>query len=290
MIDIPLKPVIPYTARSLAESLGATVVIRLNANRQRFEGFTISHAGPGFPIEGGNGYIVNVTESKTVSFVGSTWTNKPPVEMAPSVTDRTSAWAFVFSGALSNADAVGAGYRISVTNQRTGVTMSDTISSDGTFAAVAADLSRKSVVELNDTLEVVLQDAQGKVVSGPYTFKVTPEAIEKAYLSVTLPFNGVIPQKTALWQNYPNPFNPETWIPYSLATSADVMLRIYDASGQLIRTFAIGHRDAGEYIKPGKAAYWDGRNERGELVSSGVYFYTFQSGSFTASRKMVIIK
>ena len=102
-------------------------------------------------------------------------------------------WAFVVSGALNNSDAVGTGYRISVTNQRTGATISDAISSDGTFAAVTADLSRKSIVELNDTLKVVVVDAQGKVVSGPYTFKVTPEALEKAYLHVTLPVNEMIP-------------------------------------------------------------------------------------------------
>ncbi|MBM3237912.1 DUF1326 domain-containing protein [Candidatus Poribacteria bacterium] len=289
MISLPLRPITQRTARDLMNEVGATMAIKLDAKRSRFVGFTEADAGDGFAIEGGQGYIVNVKEGKVVPFVGAAWTNEPPVEAAPTLVSD-SAWAFVLSGALSNTNAVGSGYRVSVTNQRTGVTVSDTISSDGTFAAVAADLSRKSVVELNDTLKVVVQDAQGKVVSGSYTFKVTPEAIEKAYLSVILPVNKVIPQKTALWQNYPNPFNPETWIPYSLSTSADVTLRIYDARGQLVRTFALGHRDAGEYLKPGKAAYWDGRNERGELVSSGVYFYTFQSGSFTASRKMVIIK
>jgi len=289
MISLPLKPITQSTARDLMNEIGATMAIKLDAKRSRFVGFTEADAGDGFPIEGGQGYIVNVKNGKVVPFIGAAWTNEPPVEAAPTL-EADSAWAFVLSGALNNADAVGSGYRVSVTNLRTGVTVSDTISSDGTFAAVTADLSRKSVVELNDTLEVLVQDTQGKVVSGPYTFKVTPEAIEKAYLFVTLPFNKVIPQKTALWQNYPNPFNPETWIPYSLSTSADVTIRIYDIRGQLIRTFALGHRDAGEYLKPGKAVYWDGRNERGELVSSGVYFYTFQSGSFTASRKMVIIK
>ena len=99
-----------------------------------------------------------------------------------------------------------------------------------------------------------------------------------------------IPQETALLANYPNPFNPETWIPYQLATPAEVMLTIYDMTGSTVRHLEVGHRAAGVYQNRSRAAYWDGRNGRGESVASGLYFYTLKAGEFTATRKMLIRK
>ena len=100
----------------------------------------------------------------------------------------------------------------------------------------------------------------------------------------------LLPKETALLPNYPNPFNPETWIPYQLAAPADVTLYIYSADGTLVRTLALGHRLAGTYHNKNRAAYWDGKNEYGEAVASGVYFYTLTAGNFTATRKMLIQK
>ena len=98
------------------------------------------------------------------------------------------------------------------------------------------------------------------------------------------------PEETALLANYPNPFNPETWIPYQLSQPADVTISIYAADGRLVRTLALGHQGVGIYESRGRAAYWDGRNALGEPVASGVYFYTFTAGEFTATRKMLIRK
>ena len=100
----------------------------------------------------------------------------------------------------------------------------------------------------------------------------------------------LIPEKTALLANYPNPFNPETWIPYQLAAPAKVTLRIFAVNGALVRTLDLGHRPAGVYQQRTRAAYWDGHNEVGEPVASGVYFYTLTAGDFTATRKMLIRK
>jgi hypothetical protein len=100
----------------------------------------------------------------------------------------------------------------------------------------------------------------------------------------------VIPTVSALAQNYPNPFNPETWIPYELAKDSDVRISIYDVKGRLVRTINLGHHEVGQYFTKDKAAHWDGRNEFGEKVSSGVYFYRIQAGDFHAVRKMVILK
>ena len=100
----------------------------------------------------------------------------------------------------------------------------------------------------------------------------------------------LIPKETVLLLNYPNPFNPETWIPYNLAKAADVTLTIYDTSGQAVRQLAFGHQPAGIYQTRGRAAYWDGKNEFGEPVASGPYFYTLTAGDYSATRKMTILK
>ena len=101
---------------------------------------------------------------------------------------------------------------------------------------------------------------------------------------------SLIPEETALLRNYPNPFNPETWIPYQLAESAEVTLTIYDMNGQLIRRLAVGHQAAGMYQSRSRAVYWDGCNQLGEPVASGLYFYTLTTGDFTATRRMLILK
>ena len=101
---------------------------------------------------------------------------------------------------------------------------------------------------------------------------------------------SLIPERTALLANYPNPFNPETWIPYQLAESAKVTLQIFAVNGALVRTLDLGHQPAGVYQKRARAAYWDGRNQLGEPVVSGVYFYRLTAGNFTATRKMLIRK
>ena len=98
------------------------------------------------------------------------------------------------------------------------------------------------------------------------------------------------PQETALLANYPNPFNPETWIPYQLAKPAEVKVSIHTADGKLVRTLSLGQLPAGVYQDKDRAVYWDGKNEQGESVASGVYFYTLKAGEFAATKKMLIRK
>ncbi len=94
------------------------------------------------------------------------------------------------------------------------------------------------------------------------------------------------PVALALHQNVPNPFNPTTSITYDVPSGgANVTIRIYDASGRLVRTLVDGPSPAGTH-----SVSWDGRNSAGGAVSSGVYFYRMTAGSFTASRRMVLLK
>ena len=101
---------------------------------------------------------------------------------------------------------------------------------------------------------------------------------------------ALTPKETVLLPNYPNPFNPETWIPYHLASAADVQVTIYDTKGTIVRQLDLGHHPAGYYTDRAKAAYWDGRNASGESVASGVYFYQLRAADYSSLRRMVIVK
>ncbi len=100
----------------------------------------------------------------------------------------------------------------------------------------------------------------------------------------------VLPKTTTLLQNYPNPFNPETWIPFQLAKPAKVTIFIYSSDGKHIRKLALGHLSAGVYQNKSRAAYWNGRNEAGEAVSSGLFFYTIISDNYISTAKMTVRK
>jgi hypothetical protein len=101
---------------------------------------------------------------------------------------------------------------------------------------------------------------------------------------------ALTPERTALLPNFPNPFNPETWIPYQLARDSHVRISIYDTKGILVRQMDLGLQPEGYYTDKHHAAYWDGRNDGGELLASGVYVYVFRAGSYRASRRMAIVR
>ena len=96
--------------------------------------------------------------------------------------------------------------------------------------------------------------------------------------------------RTRLLQNYPNPFNPETWIPFELESSNQVTINIYDQLGNEVRKLDVGYKVAGPHHSHQDAAYWDGRNNWGENIASGIYFYRIQAGDYTETKKMVILK
>ena len=149
----------------------------------------------------------------------------------------------------------------------------------GTTGAVTVDIG---------TLPELPSGHRGYVLTKPTTglpLEVIP-AVNGAPQST----EDTTPIETALLVNYPNPSNPETWIPYQLAKPADVSLTIYNVRGVVVRKLALGHQQAGIYHSRKRAAHWDGKNEFGESVASGVYFYVFKAGEYTAMRKMLIRK
>ncbi|MDI6792661.1 MAG: Ig-like domain-containing protein [bacterium] len=99
-----------------------------------------------------------------------------------------------------------------------------------------------------------------------------------------------VPDTPVLGQNYPNPMNPETWLPYALPEATSVDIRIYNLSGQLVRTISLGELEAGSYLSKDRAAYWNGQDESGREVASGIYFYQLQAGDSILTRRMIVLK
>ena len=121
-------------------------------------------------------------------------------------------------------------------------------------------------------LSVIADDA------GPWAF------------TFTIPIVASPVAATALLANYPNPFNPETWIPFDLSEASEATVRVYDTRGALVRRLDLGRREPGAYRGRSDAAYWDGRNEVGERVTSGVYAYELRAGGHREMRRMIVRK
>ena len=119
---------------------------------------------------------------------------------------------------------------------------------------------------------------------------VTADDVGPWQFAVTIPIVAPEVVATALLANYPNPFNPETWIPFDLSEAADVTVSVYDARGVIVRRLDLGRLAPGTYRSRSTAAYWDGRNDFGERVSSGMYVYELRADASRQMRKMIVRK
>ena len=165
------------------------------------------------------------------------------------------------------------------------VNILDLILAAGMFEGAAAAPSAQSQVP--ETLTAV--EVQGWLTDAR-ALQIRDPIMKRGFLMLEQLLVSLTPTETELLSNYPNPFNPETWIPYRLAEDAFVALIIYDAVGQVVRSLDVGHRIASAYENRSKAIHWAGRNDLGEQVASGIYFYTLTAGDFSATRRMVILK
>ena len=183
------------------------------------------------------------------------------------------------------------GFRVMVKNLSIGKAVT-TVTADETegYHLTVVDTETARAAQIGDILEISAQSANARIGVEPLRHTVTRDDVKRSRIQFSALVAYEIPTATQLLLNYPNPFNPETWIPYRLSKDALVTLSIYDMSGRMVRRIELGHQIAAVYERREKAAYWDGKNDLGERVSSGVYFYTLTAGDFTATRKMVILK
>ncbi|UCG93988.1 MAG: T9SS type A sorting domain-containing protein, partial [Candidatus Aerophobus sp.] len=97
--------------------------------------------------------------------------------------------------------------------------------------------------------------------------------------------SAALPMEFSVSQNYPNPFNPTCVIAYALPTDCQVKLSIYNILGQKVKVLVDEYQNAGY-----RSVTWDGKDDQGQEVSTGVYFYRVQAGNFMQSKKMVLTK
>ena len=263
-----------------------------------FKVVTTSGQPGAIPITGGQSFIMRARQAATVTISGQGWANVSGTAAAAplalrgiEVGDTTPVLGVSGSIADEESGLQVDGFRVTVKNLSTGravtvVKMPDEVG----YQLTVVDIETGRAATIGDTLEISAQSPDPFIGVQPMQYTVTTEDVKQSWIQLPALVAYEIPAETELLTNYPNPFNPETWIPYRLAEDAFVTLTIYDGAGQVVRALAVGHRVAAFYESRSKAIYWDGRNDVGEGVASGVYFYTLTAGDFSATRRMVILK
>ena len=300
LVGVPLDgDLLSMISDALSPLVSAVVVSNEAGN-----GFqTIAQAGdPGDgAIMGGVGYIVVAAATASIPIVGVAWDNTEMMMMADA--------AMIASNGASTAPSIGFqtpvlqvqgrlidvsgmmsrdGLNVTVRNLTRGSTLGSTTATDD-YSMTFVKLD-SSAAKVGDVIEINADSPNPLLGIRPVQHVVTADDVIDSRIDLPDLVTYEIPAQTELLANYPNPFNPETWIPYRLAEDGNVALSIYGASGSLVRTIDIGFTPAAVYEGRSDAIYWDGRNNFGEQVSSGIYFYHLNAGDFSATRKMVIVK
>ena len=262
------------------------------------------------PITGGQSFIMAAQSEAAVVVTGDGWGGFSRTEAAPplaptSINVRYATPVLCLTGSIVyeagsrewGLPLAGASLSVIVKNLITGKTVTtlatkgDSSRSKGVgYQLTLVETASGRTARAGDILEIFVQSFDSLIRVEPLRYMVTPTDVKNNRIELSELIVYAIPTQTRLLLNYPNPFNPETWIPYQLAKDANVTLTIYDARGALVRRLEIGHQSAGYYTSRGKAAYWNGRNEIGELVASGLYFYQLGTPSFRQLRRMVNVK
>ena len=260
----------------------------------------------------GDGTFTDVSDEASVGSFGNSWSaisgdynNDGFLDIYTSFTTRSNIlyenignannWVKVkVSGSMSNRYAVGARLKLTangITQIReisggTGYSSQDSlIAQFGIGANIKADLLE---VTFPSGISVKLTNIQpNRLIVIDENLSAVETPCVKHPLLIT---NNSLPDKSCLLNAYPNPFNPETWIPYQLASQSDVEIRIFDSIGSLVRTLKLGNKNPGYYTSKIKAGYWDGRNENGETVVSGIYFCQLNTRDGVDVKKMVLNK
>ncbi|MCH8295898.1 hypothetical protein IH992_32875 [Candidatus Poribacteria bacterium] len=258
-------------------------------------------------ITGGQSFILIARNAGVAEITGEAWDNvsgsssaAPPMALVGHQVDGQTPVLAVHGAVIDEVIGVAKdGFRVTVRNLSTGATLNTLSGSDipeGKYSLTFMNTISSRAIRVGDVLKITVQTPSPLIGVQPLHHIVSADEVNGSQVLLPDLIAYEIPMETKLLANYPNPFNPETWIPFRLAEDAFVSLTIYGIKGQVIRNIEVGHQPAAVYESREKAIYWDGRNDFGEGVASGVYFYTLTTqGStkvspFTATRKMLILK
>ena len=309
LVGLPLRdPRIDRVSDLLAlEGIGGNVPVVILTENDEFKVVGQPGDPSNIPISGGQSFILTAQRTATVGISGDGWTNVSGGVAAPLVrgvdltgtraTDNTPVLALRGSIVDELTGANRTGFRAIVKNlsaprdSTMGSAVATATGAEGTgYQLTVLDVETGRAATVGDLLQISAQSPDPLIGVQPVRYTVTLEDVRRSWIQLPTLIAYEIPAETELLRNYPNPFNPETWIPYRLAEDAVVTLTIYDLSGQVVRTLDIGHQIAATYEERSKAIRWDGRNQVGDPVASGVYFYYLSAGDYSATRKMVILK
>ncbi len=247
-------------------------------------------------VAGDAAYLVIATAAGSVTLTGDGWSNgatgAAPIALAGYTVDNQTPALNVHGSVVDEITGLAKeGFRVKVKNLSTKSALSHITdeATDG-YDMTFVDLADSYAARVGDVLEITADSPDPLIGVQPIRHIVTVDDVKNSTIQLEELIAYEIPAETELLRNYPNPFNPETWIPYHLSEDADVSLTIYDVNGALVRDIDVGHQTAAKYDTRSKAIYWDGRNQFGEQVASGIYFYSLSAGDFSATRKMVILK
>ena len=249
------------------------------------------------PVMGDAAYMVIATAAGSAALVGDGWMNgdagAAPIALAGYTVGHQTPVLDVHGFVVDEITGLaGEGFRVKVKNLSTTAALSRVASVEtaGGYNMTFVDLKAAHAARVGDVLEITADSPNPLIGVKPVRHIVTVDDVKVSRIQLKPLIAYEIPAETELLANYPNPFNPETWIPYRLAEDAYVTLTIYDGNGGVVRTLDVGHRIAAVYESRSKAIYWDGRNELGEQMASGVYFYHLSAGDYSETRKMVTLK
>ena len=300
LVGLPLNnPALTRVSTLLElDGIRGNVPVIIAINDGNFQ--AVGRAGdPGdVPLIGGQGFILTARQTATVAISGDAWSN---------ASDGAAATPVALKGIDAGVTTPILALRGVVVDEGSGLKMEgvrvtvNNLSTDRAAAVVTApdkgeyrltfvDIETARAATVGDILEISAQSPNPFIGVEPLRYTITAEDVKRSLIQLPELSAYKIPAETKLLKNYPNPFNPETWIPYRLAEDASVTLTIYDPRGQVVRALDMGHQVAAAYESRSKAIYWDGRNEFGEPVASGVYFYHLSADDYSATRKMVILK
>jgi hypothetical protein len=301
-LAVPLQPNSEWQLDDLANHIGEELIhfVIHDPATNMFQAYVPGEASSfNIPVEGGVGYIAIMSEPKTVVFKGEAWKNTGlnPAPPGYAILQSTNTPLLVVQGkaAVSQTSAIQTadGATIQITNQDTGATKTAVVTPTGDYAMVFIDITSidsadTPACEPGHTIQIKAADPRW--VSETIDYTLTTEDIQIGHIILPTIRLETRPRESVLLQNYPNPFNPDTWIPYRLKQEAEVTIEIYNVTGQIIRTLNLGKKEPGHYVSRQKAAYWDGANEAGESVASGIYFYTIRAGALEATRRMTVLR
>ena len=300
LVGLPLRDsrIIRVSDLFALDGIGDNVSVIILNDGGEFQ--AVGQAGdPGdIEITGGQSFILTAQRAATVAISGEMWTNVSGTAAAPPLSltgieigDTTP--ILELRGAIVDEEAGlnQGGFRATVKNLSTGRAVTAVAAPDEAgYRFTIVDIETGRAAQIGDIFEISAQSPNPFIGVEPLQYTITTEDVKRSQIQLPELIVYEIPAETELLANYPNPFNPETWIPYRLANDSDVQISIYDINCVLVRQLDLGYQRASYYTSRSRAAYWDGRNEFGEQIASGIYFYQLQADNVSLLRKMVILK